>query len=117
MPRISGAFKGAELRIHDRASIRLPVTFSCNEISYTGVIRDISLGGMFVATLMLLSPGSEVDLEFALPGSDEALHIHAQVCWIREYSPVGNAHPGMGFRFVDPEEAVRAKIDQYVQGQ
>lgn len=58
-------------------------------------IANLSLGGALVATNDPLEPGSELDLNFKLPGSEEILSLRAEV--LRQVSI--NGAPAMAVRF------------------
>jgi uncharacterized protein (TIGR02266 family) len=72
-----------------------------------GTSVDLSLGGMFVETSHLLPPGTEVLLEFALPGTQMPVLVRAEVAWLNEAKAKikKNLPVGMGLQFtkVTPE--------------
>jgi len=69
--------------------------------------RNISAGGMLVKTEKTLDEGTQLRLEFQLPG--EMLPVHA-------IGVVQHALPGsfMGIRFTEIAEADRRRIEAYV---
>jgi type IV pilus assembly protein PilZ len=80
-----------DLRRFPRVRIDQPVLFSAKgeEVSTEGIARDISLGGMFVATEVPAPFGAEVTVEISLGGSE--LVIPGVVRWTRP--------DGMGVQF------------------
>jgi type IV pilus assembly protein PilZ len=57
-----------------------------------GFAEDLSMSGMFIATLDPLPFGCSLVVRFALPGQDAELVVPAIVRWIRR-------HEGMGVQF------------------
>jgi uncharacterized protein (TIGR02266 family) len=67
-------------------------------------------GGLFIDTLSPLPVGTDVSLEFGLPGQAGSVHVEGQVVWVRpEFDPKGFS-PGMGVQFKKINQADREKI-------
>jgi len=80
---------------------------------YAGFSRDVSEGGIYVATYDLLPIGALVEVEFFLPGGHE-IRCKGEVRWVKD--PVDNEEmkPGMGIRFIDlPDDGLEA-IQEFV---
>jgi uncharacterized protein (TIGR02266 family) len=76
-----------------------------------GTARNLSRGGMFVECESGLPQQEEVDLEFQLPGSGEAIRPSARVVWQR----AGNGDcPGFGVRFLSIDAPAARTLDEYV---
>ena len=101
-------------RAYDRAALKTQVSLNSESNFYTGLLNNISEGGIFAATFNLLPLGTQVDLEFSLPDGGDAIRVVAEVRWIREYDPLHDAHPGMGLRFVSLADEVRERIERFV---
>ena len=101
-------------RQHDRAVLKARVTMTSESNFYTGLLNNISEGGIFAATFNLLPLGTRVDLEFSLPDGEAPIAVQAEVRWIREYDPLSDAHPGMGLRFLTLPDEVKARIERFV---
>ena len=99
-----------ERRRDNRVTISARVDLSSESNFFAGVARDISLGGLFVATEMALPIGAEVTVRLTLPG--EVLGLRAEVAWVLS----GDAGTvGLGLRFlVLPARAKRA-IESSIQ--
>ncbi|MCD4749473.1 MAG: PilZ domain-containing protein [Thermoanaerobaculales bacterium] len=84
-----------------------------------GGVRDISLGGMFIATATPYRPGSTFDFEINL--ADEVILIRgrAEVVWAREGDDSSPLPSGMGVRFVELDTISKGIIfrlvDRYIQ--
>jgi len=63
---------------------------------FNGFSKDLSDGGVFVATYAPAEVGTELALEFQLPAG-RAVRTSGRVVWIRDAS--GDAAPGMGVAF------------------
>ena len=94
-----------------RVSMVAPVRIVQGQAEAWGTARNLSRGGMFVECEGGLPAQAEIDLEFQLPGSDEALRPSAQVIWQRE----GNGgRPGVGVRFLSIDAPAARTLDEYV---
>jgi uncharacterized protein (TIGR02266 family) len=82
-----------------RASARVPVEVEISLASdhqfFTGLTRDLSSGGVFVATYKCLPLGCTVVMHLTLPDGD--LAARGTVRWHRESAT--DAPPGMGIAF------------------
>ena len=96
-----------ERRRERRFGLKVFVGLESEHNFYTGLSRNISSGGLFIATHRPLDIGAEVELLFQLPAGGP-MHTHGQVTWVRAAHPdrPGRA-PGMGVRFIDlsPEQS------------
>jgi hypothetical protein len=78
--------------------------------SFFGYAKNISRGGMFIASINPHEPGSKFQVEFPLPAlSGNNVVCHCEVVWKRLFQPKGRYEPGMGLRFLDiPRESADA---------
>ncbi len=96
-----------ERRRQNRFGLKVFVGLESEHNFFTGFSRNISSGGLFIATHDVLDIGQEVELLFQLP-SGTTLHTNGQVTWIRRFDPdKPDKFPGMGVKFIDlsPEES------------
>ena len=94
-------------RSQARVKMEAAVDLESESNFFTGFSRDISEGGLFVATVDLLPIGSEIDLRFTLP-SGQAVDVQGVVRWRRELNDrQPEIFPGMGvqFRALPPQAA------------
>lgn len=101
------ASAGIERRQQPRVELQAVVGFESEDNFYTGFSSDISEGGLFVSTINVLPPGSDVHLEFSLPNGFRA-KVQGIVRWVREWNDATpTIPPGMGVQFTSlPPEAL-----------
>jgi uncharacterized protein (TIGR02266 family) len=95
-----------------RANLRVPVQVAAHGYLLAGTARNLSLGGMFVATGRRLPVGDRVVLRIALLEESEPVEIRAEVSWCRETSEDDRRPAGMGLRFTEPllEAAIFVRV-------
>ncbi|HMR74831.1 MAG TPA: TIGR02266 family protein [Polyangiaceae bacterium] len=97
-----------------RRSKRVPVEVALGVHSdsnfFSGLTRDISDGGLFVATHTPLPLGTHVSVKFALPACPE-MEAHGVVVWLSEPN---TGHPGMGVQFVQLSKENEALIRHFM---
>jgi uncharacterized protein (TIGR02266 family) len=103
---------GAEQRRHARQAVSVEFLGkdAGGEGELTLVGADLSPGGTFLRSDVLLEPGETLALEFHLPGADAPLSAQARVAWVRRF-PDGEAPPGMGIEFLAMPEAHRRLLE------
>ncbi|MCC6809632.1 MAG: PilZ domain-containing protein [Deltaproteobacteria bacterium] len=77
--------------------------------------HDISIGGCFLRSDLLLELGEILDLEIPLKGHDTPLRVQAKV--VRAVR--GNEQksgPGMGIEFINPSQALRDALTGFLSG-
>ncbi|MHB1846955.1 MAG: PilZ domain-containing protein [Deltaproteobacteria bacterium] len=66
--------------------------------------QDLSIGGAFLRSDLLLEEGEELEVTFTLPGSDRQLQTRARVAWVRRGEAAGAAGMGLEFVALTPED-------------
>jgi uncharacterized protein (TIGR02266 family) len=95
-------FSGENKRSHgDRMFAEVDIGLLSESHFYTGLSRDISRGGVFIATYQPQPPGTHMTLYFVLP-SGRAVQAKGVVRWTSEGR--GDVAPGMGVAFEDVSE-------------
>ena len=75
--------------------------------SFSGIMGG---GGVSIETIHPLPVGSEIVMEFSLPGKTGHVRVEGLVVWVRnEFDPKGLS-PGMGIQFKKISAADREKI-------
>jgi len=95
-----------------RANLRVPVQISAQGAQLAGIARDLSLGGMFVATGCDLSVGDRVVIRLSILEESEHVEIGAEVCWRQDVSQGDQRPAGLGLRFTEPllEAAIFVRV-------
>jgi uncharacterized protein (TIGR02266 family) len=101
-------------RRHARAPLTASVTFRSQGGLCEASTETIGERGVFVATREVLSPGSLIDLEFALPDDESPIRVRGEVRWVSEPRDSVRGRPGMGVQFKNLREPDRARIERYV---
>ncbi len=100
------------VQVDQRRTLRAPLLvqklrFEEKRKFFFGYSKNLSRGGMFIATVNPLEPGSRVHVEIPLPPPrTDAVRCECEVIWKRPYRANSSHEPGMGLRFIDlPTEA------------
>lgn len=102
-------------RVAARVAMQTQVDLSSDSNFFTGFSTNISEGGLFVATVNVLPPGTPVDVTFSLPAGSR-LTIKGEVRWTREVNDrTPEVFPGVGVRFTEVDPAVVSQIKSFVQ--
>jgi uncharacterized protein (TIGR02266 family) len=108
---VSGASPKIERRRDGRVAIEVPVTLETSSVPYAGLTKDVSRGGIFVATWHEVPLGREVAIEVVLPESTIA--ARGVVRWRRE--PSEDAPPGVGVAFTSLDADARDALAAFCE--
>ena len=75
---------------------------------------DLSAGGTFLKSDLLLEEGELLSLEFEIPGVDRRLRAQARVAWVRRF-PHHGEDAGMGMSFLVMEAEDRATLAEHLE--
>ncbi len=102
----------ADRRRAPRVFVDLEVDYASEENYLFAYITDISATGIFVRTTTPELPGTLLNLRFA-----SEIECEGEVIWVNPYRPGApdNLHPGMGIRFVDIDDAMRAHLLELIR--
>jgi uncharacterized protein (TIGR02266 family) len=80
-----------------------------------GYAKNISRGGLFIATVKPREPGEQFMIELSLPVNPRhTFRCLCEVVWKRHFQRKKSIEPGMGLRFIDLNDADGVKIDEWV---
>jgi uncharacterized protein (TIGR02266 family) len=103
-----------ERRTVPRYAVELEVTVHSEHNFYDGLVRNMGVAGVFVATHTEHAIGELIDLSIALPGLPEPVRATGQVRWIRPYRE-GSADPGIGIKFIAISDRLLAAIADFLR--
>lgn len=79
--------------------------------------HNMSKGGMFLKSELLLEVGETFWVSFKLPGVEMSIRTRGKVVWVNrnpdENDPTDR--PGMGIKFLDLTEVEQAALDAYLK--
>ena len=108
----------AKNRRYIRRSVEVSFRLRDAEDPTTGDILfdavDLSLGGAFLQSDLLLEVGEEMEVTFGLPGEIRPIKLKARVAWATRKS-ASKGVAGMGLEFIDVSPAVREAIAEFVR--
>lgn len=83
--------------------------------SFFGYAKNISRGGLFIATVKPREPGEVFTIELTLPlNPRHPVRCRCEVIWKRHFQKKTKLDPGMGLRFIDIADTDGDKIDAWV---
>jgi uncharacterized protein (TIGR02266 family) len=95
-----------------RVSLEADVRIAAEAGDLWARARNVSRGGIFVESERDLPPDSEVQLEFALPESRNALAPTAKVVWRR--GATTSLFAGLGLQFLKLDRDAARRLDEYI---
>lgn len=97
------------------AEMEIEIDQSSEHNFWSGLVPDMSEGGVFVATHRDLPVGTIVRVEVSLPSEKEPVVAEGEVDWTRAYNDGSEVPPGVGVRFVQLTDDARAKILRFIE--
>lgn len=92
-----------ERRRGQRVELKIPVDYSAVDAFFTEFSANINEGGMFLETDHPVEPGSQVQLQFRLPGLAEPVVLTGRVARISDGKDESPQGIGIEFQELDPE--------------
>ncbi len=105
--------QGADRRRHERVPLKIPVDYTSVDAFFTEFSSNVNEGGMFVEMEDAPELGSQVQLQFDLPGYEESIQVEGRVAWTSDGKD-GSA-PGVGIEFQNLPDDVRDTINRVVR--
>jgi len=113
-PGAPDAAQGArDRRRARRSALTVRIDYATVDEIFSEFTRDINEGGLFIETEKPHLPGTEVSMQFHLPGGDEVVETVGRVVRISPGGP--GATPGMGIEFDELTPEDRKRIDRIVR--
>ncbi len=101
-------------RRSSREDLKIPVDYSAVDAFFSEFTTNVNEGGMFIATENPSPLGTEVALEFRLPGLELPVNVSGRVAWISDGK--GESPVGIGIEFHELAPEVRSTINDLVRG-
>ena len=97
-----------------RARMDSPIEITTRGQRVSGIVRNISRGGVFVDAPLAVSHAEEVGLQFSIEGDATFVAPTAQVVWSRAAESGANPMGQMGLRFLEIDARTIEKLDHYI---
>ena len=111
------------IQVDRRRALRSPlivlqVKIENGRKTFFGYAKNLSRGGMFIATVNPQETGGRFRVEFILPDAGQTLvDCSCEVVWKRLFTRKDKREPGMGLRFLDLPGEVGVAIDRWVNAE
>jgi len=115
LERATAKFLRKAPRPATRIMVKMVVKLGVGKVLRMAQSVNISASGMLIRTNEHYPLGSEVALEFALPGAREPVQAEAQV--VRHAIPDREGVTGMGLKFTGLAPEHKTRLEQYLRGQ
>jgi hypothetical protein len=94
-------------RVFERKKRRMPCNVTFEGQQHSGLVLDVSPGGLFIQTSAKAKPGDRLDLKLSLPGETQKLPLQVEVVRKVVVPPrlLTIAHGGVGVRILNAPEA------------
>ena len=112
-PSDSGSAGDEDRRRTDRTGVTVRIDYATVDEMFSEFTRDINEGGVFIETEKPHQPGTEVSMQFRMPGTGEVLQTIGRV--VRVSSGDLDTPPGMGIEFDELTDDDRLVIDRIVR--
>lgn len=104
-----------EKRLHRRTPFRaLHVRGESKRLFFSGYVRNLSVGGLFLQTTKPKPVGMKLRLHIPLERELPPLECAAEVVWVQPFDVRSNTPPGMGLHFTDLEARSAHRIGAFL---
>lgn len=106
----------SERRLHRRAIFRsLQVRGESKKLFFTGHVRNLSLGGLFIQSTSPKPVGTRLRLQIPLERGFPPIEVAAEVVWIQPFDVRSKTPPGMGLRFSELDAKSARRIEMFLE--
>ncbi len=111
--------KIAEKRLSDRKHIKVQITVHDGE-GFGDLYfetHDVSTGGIFITSDLLLDVGEKLHLEFQLPGSSKPVVAEGTVVRVTRVPKIPGKEfkPGMGVKFTKISDEDKKRLEEFLR--
>ena len=113
--------ESSEVQQNHRRYLREPLIVEkipCEDTlkTFFGYAKNISSGGLFIATVKPREPGERFDIELTLPTPEKPIiRCSCEVIWKRHFERKSNYEPGMGLKFYNMPPDHQVILDHWVK--
>jgi len=114
---VAGEAEGVnEKRTSKRLSLDYDVSLHVESEAtfYTGLLKDISTGGVFIVTDKHHAVGDRLRLRLEFPGLAKPFEVSGVVCWVRSTFSSRDMPEGIGVKFDSISPEVQKAINKYL---
>lgn len=110
-----------QVQKNQRNNLRAPLIVEkipCEDAQKTffGYAKNISSGGLFIATVKPREPGEKFIIQVTIPAPKKIqIRCTCEVVWKRHFERKSPHEPGMGLKFLDLEQETIDRIDTWVK--
>jgi Tfp pilus assembly protein PilZ len=98
-----------------RFSVEIDVDVHTSHNFYEGLVRDMGVAGVFIATHHDHAAGELIELRIQLPDGGEPISAIGEVRWMRVYCETNDTEPGIGLMFKSISDADRDRIVHFLR--
>jgi uncharacterized protein (TIGR02266 family) len=103
-----------ERRVHPRHNAKVDVNYKHGDTYLFSKTENLSEFGIFLVSATPFETGTKLELTFRQPeGAGESIEVNGEVMWIEQEG--SGRKPGMGVRFIEPNEKQRARIKALIR--
>ena len=110
-------WKRAPMGMRRYKRYRVEVEFWCRNESAIGELTletgDVSVGGAFLKSEVLLDEGDRLEIEVPVSGRAAPIRAEARVAWVRRFFEDGEP-PGMGIEFMSISKEDQATLEKMI---
>jgi uncharacterized protein (TIGR02266 family) len=116
-PSKGDSLDASERRQFGRVSVDydLKVSIGSGHDFYTGLLQDISTGGLFIATDKIHRIGDSITVRFAFPGRPDPIEAQGVVRWQRSHFADASQPEGYGIQLEELPPEVVAAVNKHLE--
>jgi Tfp pilus assembly protein PilZ len=96
-----------------RYAVELAVTVTSEHNFYDGLVRDMGVAGVLIATYTPHQIGELIDLSIRLSREGQPITAVGEVRWTRQYV-AGGTDPGIGVKFLTISPCDQGRIEEFL---
>ncbi len=106
---------GLKRRRFPRYPTLISVRYYTSMGQFSGLVENLSSGGLFIATQRPLPPGTMLRMEISNPDTRQLIKLKGRVMWDRHVSISSTERRGMGIQFEDIGATERTRIEELIK--